>query len=94
MHEAIHRQVLPSEEVDNIQCHHNSHQRICGFLQEQVVKHPSVEYQLCRDDTQAPTMASDRLFFVTQAAIELQKSNADQPPSSSYGKRCHGPLWP
>jgi hypothetical protein len=40
-------------------------------------KHPSVEYQLRRDDTQAPTMASDRLSFVTQAVTELQKSNAD-----------------
>ncbi len=29
LHEAIHRQVLPSKGVDNIQCHHNSHQRIC-----------------------------------------------------------------
>jgi hypothetical protein len=44
MHEAIHRQVLPTEGVDNIQRHHNSHQRIRGFLQERVVKHPSVEY--------------------------------------------------
>jgi hypothetical protein len=42
-----------------------------------IVKHPSVEYQLCRDDTQAPIMASDRLFLATQAATELQKSNAD-----------------
>jgi hypothetical protein len=50
----------------------NSHQRICGFLQERVVKHPSVEYWLCKDDGQAPTMASDWLFFITQAAIELQ----------------------
>jgi hypothetical protein len=77
MHEAFHQQVLPNKGVDDIQCHHNSHQRMCGILQEQVVKHPSVEYQLCEDDTQAPTMAADRLFFVTQAAIELQKSNAD-----------------
>ncbi len=94
MHEAFRRQVLLSKGVDNIQCHHNSHQRVCGFLQERVVKHPSVEYWLCKDDTQAPTMASDRLFFVMQAAIELQKSNADWPPSSLYSKRCHGPLWP
>jgi hypothetical protein len=77
LHEAIHRQVLPSKGVDNIQCHHNSHQRIRGFLQEQVGKHPSVEYRLCGDDTQAPMMASDRLFFVTQAGIELRKSNTD-----------------
>jgi hypothetical protein len=71
MHEVFHRQVLQSKGVDNIQCHHNSHQRICGFLQEQVVKHTSVEYRLCKDDTQAPTIALDRLFFVTQATIEL-----------------------
>jgi hypothetical protein len=77
MHEAFHQQVQPSKGVDNIQCHHNSHQRICGFLQEQVAKHLSVEYQLRKDDTQAPTMASDRLFFFMQAVIELQKSNAD-----------------
>jgi hypothetical protein len=77
MHEAFHRQVLPSKGVDNIQRHHNSHQRICSFLQEQVVKHPSIEYQLCKDDTQAPTIASNRLFVVTQAMIELGKSNAD-----------------
>jgi hypothetical protein len=76
-HEAFHRQVLPSKGVDNLQRHHNNHQRIRGFLQEQVVNHLSVEYQLCKDDTQAPTMASDRLFSVTRAAIELQKSNAD-----------------
>ncbi len=94
MHETIHRQVVPSEGVDNIQCHHNSHQRIRGFLQEQVVKYSSIEYRLCRDDTQAPTMAYDRLFHVTRAAIELQKSNPDQPPSSLYGNCCHGPLWP
>jgi hypothetical protein len=43
MHEAIHPQVLPSKGVDNIQYHHNSHQRICGFLQERVVKHPPVD---------------------------------------------------
>jgi hypothetical protein len=77
MHEAIHQQVLLSKGFDNIQCHHNSHQRIHGFLQEQVVKHLSVEYQLCKDDTQAPTMASVRLFFITRAAIKLQKLNAD-----------------
>jgi hypothetical protein len=51
-------------------------QRVRGFLQ-QVVKHFSVEYQLCKDDAQAPTIASDSLFFITQAGIELQKSNAD-----------------
>jgi hypothetical protein len=64
MHEAIHQQVLPSEGIDNIQ-YHNSHHEICGFLKGQVIKHPSIEYQLCRVDTQAPTMASERLFFVT-----------------------------
>jgi hypothetical protein len=53
-----------------------------SLLQEQVVKHPPVEYQLCGDDTQASTMASDGFFFVTQAAIELQKSNKDQSTSS------------
>ncbi len=41
------------------------------------VKHPSVEYQLHEDETQAPTMAPDRLFYVTRAAFELRKSNAD-----------------
>ncbi len=66
MHEAIHQQVLPSKEDDDIQCHHNIHQRIRSFLQERDVKHPSVEYQLCEDDTQPPTMASDRLFFLSR----------------------------
>ncbi len=53
------------------------HLRIHSFLQEQAVKQPSVEYRLCKDDTQAETMAPDRLFYITQAAFELQKSNAD-----------------
>ncbi len=65
MHEAIHLQVLPSEGIDNIQHHHNSYQGIHGLLQERVVKNLPVEYQLCGDDTQAPTMASDRLSFAT-----------------------------
>ncbi len=77
MHEAIHQQVLPSEGIDNIQHHHNSYQGVRGLLQERVVKYPPVEYQLSGDDTQAPTMASDRLFFVMGAALELQKSNKD-----------------
>jgi hypothetical protein len=77
-HEAIHQHVLPSEGIGSIQHHHNSYQGICGLLQEQVVKHPPVEYQLRGDDTQALTMASDRLFFATRAGIELRKSNKDQ----------------
>jgi hypothetical protein len=36
MHEAFHRQVLPSKGVDNIQCHHNSHQRVRGFLHNNI----------------------------------------------------------
>jgi hypothetical protein len=46
-------------------------QKLHGLLQEQAVKHTSVEYQLCKDkNTQAPMMASDRLLFVMQAAFE------------------------
>ena len=77
MHEAIHQKELLSEVVDNIQCHHNSYQGMHSLLQEQVVKHPPVEYPLRGYDTQAPRITSDRLFFVTRAAIELQKSNKD-----------------
>ncbi len=94
MHEAIHQQVLSSEEIDNIQHHHNSYRGIRGLLQEWVVKHPPVEYPLRGYDTQAPRITSDRLFFVTRAAIELQKSNKDWSPLNWYGKCCHGPLWP
>ncbi len=48
-----------------------------GRLQEQSVKHPSGEYQLHKDDTQAEMMAPDRLVYVTRTAFELGKSNAD-----------------
>ncbi len=70
MHDAFHRQVLPSKGVDKAKCHQNSHQKVHGFLQKRVVKHLSVEYRLREDDTQAPTMASDRLFFITRATVE------------------------
>jgi hypothetical protein len=68
---------LPSKGVDDIQCCHNSHPRTRSLLQERAVKHPSAEYQLHEDDTQAPTMAPDRFFYTMQAAFELQKLNAD-----------------
>jgi hypothetical protein len=48
-----------------------------SLLQERAVKHPSAEYQLRKDDTQAPMMAPDRFFYAMQAAFELRKSNAD-----------------
>jgi hypothetical protein len=76
-HEAFLRQVLQGQGVNNLQRHYNSHPRIHILLKKQAVKHPSNKQRLLKDDTQAKTLAQNRLIYIAQAAIELRESNPD-----------------